>query len=84
MVAFFANDSSDELRQAAHLRTGEYSVVSSSTKRLLLERSTLRVGLVAAAFALFSWTSAVVIRVLGLSEKRQMATNPLIQLEFCS
>ena len=76
MVAFFANDSSDELRQAAHLRTGEYSVVSSSTERLLLERLSLLVGLVAAALSPFSRTSAVVIRVLGLSEKRQMATDP--------
>ena len=76
MVAFFANDSSDELRQAAHLRTGEYSVVSSSTESLLLERLSLLVGLVAAALSPFSRTSAVVIRALGLSEKRQMATDP--------
>ncbi len=86
-VAFKANDSSDELRQAANLRTGEYSIGLSSTERLLLERIPFLAGLLTAPLSLFHETSAVgmrVLRALGLSEKRQMATDLLVQLEFYS
>ena len=64
------------------MRNVEYSVIFSCTKRAFLKG--LR-GLVLfpAAFTV-AWTSAIVIRGFGLAEKRQMATDPLVQRAFYS
>jgi hypothetical protein len=71
------------LPKASDLITADYSVVPSSTEGFFMEGIPFHVGLVA-AFTLFPRTGAVEIFALGLSQKRQMATNPLVALAFHS